>query len=104
MWTDSFRSRYVRSLEQQIVELKAEKQELKGEVQRLNQLLVPGLRAMEREHKAQVAQPAAVVPLNKQVAKLSSTDDPNKGRVERLPPVTGWIQARDRAEHLSQEQ
>ena len=100
MWTDFFRSRYIRSLEQQLAELKAEKAELKAEIAKLQKVIFPGLRQVDREEKAAAAGPV----IAKRLRESVDTDDPKKGKVERMPPVKSWIQARDQAEMLSQRQ
>lgn len=98
---DFFRSRYVRSLEQQIAELKAEKASQRTEIERLQRLLVPGLRQMDREEKQ------AALPLTQRASretKIIVEDETKKGKVERMPPVRSWQQAKAQAEHLSQKQ
>lgn len=90
-----FRSRYVRSLEQQIVELKAEKAEQKAEIARLNQCLVPALRAMERERQ-QVTSAASPVKI------VTSRVGRDKDATEvRMPPVRNWMQTRSQLEQLT---
>lgn len=91
-----FRSRYVRSLEQQIVELKAEKAEQKAEIARLNQCLVPALRAMERE-KQQLT--TSVQLPGRVIARKPAVD--KDATVERMPPVRNWMQTRSQLEQLT---
>jgi hypothetical protein len=84
-------------LEDQIEDMKGERVELKREIFRLNQCLVPALRSMEREESRGSA-PGARIPMTAgEIVKLRkhTGDEPR-----RVTPVN-WMQARERLEFAS---
>lgn len=94
--------KYIDLLEKQIADLQAEKVELKVENARLQRLLIPGMRVVERTENQFEAARKESKPVVVPAARLD-VNEPFKGKLERVPVVKGWIQARDQAERLTEE-
>jgi hypothetical protein len=83
-------SRYTLALEEQVADLKREREELKAEIFTLNQCLIPTLRSMEREKAAPVTAG--------QMVKARANRDASEPH--KIKPAN-WMQAKDRLEFAS---
>ena len=98
LWHMLTTSRYTRLLEDQIEDLKRERVEMKAEIFRLNQCLIPTLRTMEREKHI----PAVPVQLTGTGARDGNARKAGIGEASKIKPVN-WMQARQRLEYSSDE-